>query len=169
MQINELIEILTPYKNKMFRYAFSIVRNRFEAEDVVQEAMIKVWKKMEKFSEIDNKEAWVITIVRNLAIDKIRAKKKKQTSDINEYFHISDNAPSPDIQLEQKDAVLKVTEIMGSLQETQREIITLRDIEGYTYQEIADIMDLKVDQVKVYLFRARKILREKLAPIRKML
>lgn len=169
MQINELIEILTPYKNKMFRYAFSIVGNRFEAEDVVQEAMIKVWKKMEKFSEIDNKEAWVITIVRNLAIDKIRAKKKKQTSDINEYFHISDNAPSPDIQLEQKDAVLKVTEIMGSLQETQREIITLRDIEGYTYQEIADIMDLKVDQVKVYLFRARKILREKLAPIRKML
>ena len=58
---------------------------------------------------------------------------------------------------------------MSSLQDTQREIITLRDIEGYTYQEIADIMDLKVDQVKVYLFRARKILRERLAPIRKML
>ena len=169
MQINELIEILTPYKNKMFRYAFSIVGNRFEAEDIVQEAMIKIWKRMEKFSEIDNKEAWVITIVRNLAIDKFRAKKKKQTSDINDYFHISDNAPSPDVKLEQKDAVLKVTEIMNSLQETQREIITLRDIEGYTYQEIADIMELKVDQVKVYLFRARKILREKLAPIRKML
>ena len=169
MQIKELIEILTPYKNKMFRYAFSIVGNRFEAEDVVQEAMIKIWKRMDKFSQIDNKEAWVITIVRNLAIDKIRAKKKKQTSDINDYFHISDNAPSPDIKLEQKDAVRKVAEIMNTLQETQREIITLRDIEGYTYQEIADIMDLKVDQVKVYLFRARKILREKLSPIRKML
>ena len=58
---------------------------------------------------------------------------------------------------------------MQSLQETQREIITLRDIEGYTYQEIAEIMELKVDQVKVYLFRARKILREKLAPMKKML
>lgn len=169
MQINELIEILTPYKNKMFRYAFSIIGNRFEAEDIVQEAIIKIWKRMDKFSEIENKEAWVITIVRNLAIDKVRAKKKKQTSDINDYFHISDNAPSPDVKLEQKDAVKKVTEIMASLQETQREIITLRDIEGYTYQEIADIMGLKVDQVKVYLFRARKTLREKLAPIRKML
>ncbi|MEM9545295.1 MAG: RNA polymerase sigma factor [Bacteroidota bacterium] len=169
MQINELIEILKPYKNKMFRYAFSIVGNRFEAEDVVQEAMIKIWKRMDKFEEIDNKEAWVITIVRNLAIDKVRAKKKKQTSDINDYFHISDNAPSPDVKLEQKDALLKVSEIMNSLQETQKEIITLRDIEGYTYQEIADIMELKVDQVKVYLFRARKILRERLAPIRKML
>ncbi|MDF1696486.1 MAG: RNA polymerase sigma factor [Saprospiraceae bacterium] len=169
MQINELIEILKPYKNKMFRYAYSIIGNRFEAEDIVQEAIIKIWKRMDKFSEIDNKEAWVITIVRNLAIDKVRAKKKKQTSDINDFFHISDSAPSPDIKLEQKDAVRKVAEIMGTLQETQREIITLRDIEGYTYQEIADIMELKVDQVKVYLFRARKILREKLAPMRKML
>ncbi len=169
MQINELIEILKPYKNKMFRYAFSIIGNRFEAEDIVQESIIKIWKRMDKFAEIDNKEAWVITVVRNLAIDKVRAKKKKQTRDINDYFHISDKAPSPHIKLEQKDAVLKVSEIMNSLQETQREIITLRDIEGYTYQEIADIMDLKVDQVKVYLFRARKILREKLAPIRKML
>ena len=169
MQISELIEILEPYKNKMFRYAFSIIGNRFEAEDIVQEAMIKIWKRKDKFSEIDNKEAWVITIVRNLAIDKVRARKKKQTSDINDYFHISDKGPSPDIKLEQKDAVSKVSQIMSTLQETQREIITLRDIEGYTYQEIADIMDLKVDQVKVYLFRARKILREKLAPIRKML
>ena len=169
MQIKELIETLTPYKNKMFRYAFSIIGNRFEAEDIVQEAMIKIWKRMDKFSEIENKEAWVITIVRNLAIDKVRSRKKKQTSDINDFFHISDNAPSPDVKLEQKDAVRKVSEIMSSLQDTQREIITLRDIEGYTYQEIADIMDLKVDQVKVYLFRARKILRERLAPIRKML
>lgn len=169
MEINELIAIISPYKNKMFRYAYSIIGNRFEAEDIVQEAMIKVWKKREKFEVIDNKEAWVITIVRNLAIDKVRARKKKQTSDIDEYFHISDNAPSPDVRLEQRDAVKKVGEIMSTLPEMQREIITLRDIEGYTYQEIADIMGLKVDQVKVYLFRARKVLREKLAPMRKML
>ena len=169
MEINELIEILTPYKNKMFRYAFSIIGSRFEAEDIVQESMIKIWKKKEKFAEIDNKEAWVITIVRNLAIDKVRARKNKKTSDIDDYFHISDRGPSPDVKLEQKEAVRKVAEIMDTLQDMQKEIITLRDIEGYTYQEIADIMELKVDQVKVYLFRARKILRDKLSPLRKMI
>lgn len=169
MEINELIKILEPYKNKMFRYAYSIIGNRFEAEDIVQESLIKIWKKKDKFAEIDNKEAWAITIVRNLAIDKVRARKKKKTSDIDEYFHISDNAPSPDVRLEQKEAVRKVAEIMDTLQEAQREIITLRDIEGYTYQEIADIMELKVDQVKVYLFRARKILRDKLSPLRKII
>jgi len=169
MQVEELIEILTPYKDKMYRYAYSIVNNRFEAEDIVQEALIKLWKGKEKFAQITNKEAWAITVVRNLAIDKVRAKKKKQTSDIDNYFHISDKAPSPDVKLEQSDAVKKVQEIMNTLPDTQKEIITLRDIEGYTYQEIADIMELKVDQVKVYLFRARKVLRDKLIPIRKML
>jgi RNA polymerase sigma-70 factor (ECF subfamily) len=169
MEINELIKILEPYKNKMFRYAFSIIGNRFEAEDIVQESLIKIWKKKDKFAEIDNKEAWAITIVRNLAIDKLRARKKKKTSDIDDYFHISDKAPSPAAKLEQKEAVKKVAEIMATLQDAQREIITLRDIEGYTYQEIADIMELKVDQVKVYLFRARKVLREKLSPLRKMI
>jgi len=169
MEINELIKILDPFKNKMFRYAFSIIGNRFEAEDIVQEAVIKIWKKKDKFAEISNKEAWAVTIVRNLAIDKLRARKKKQTSDIDEYFHISDKGPTPDKTLEQKEAVRKVAEIMDTLQDTQKEIITLRDIEGYTYQEIADIMELKVDQVKVYLFRARKILRDKLSPLRKMI
>jgi len=169
MENKELIQILTPFKNKMFRYAYSIIGSKFEAEDIVQEAIIKVWKKKENFAEIDNKEAWVITIVRNLAIDKVRARKKKSTSDIDDYFHISDNAPGPDVKLEQSDAIKKVAEIMNTLADTQKEIITLRDIEGYTYQEIADIMGLKVDQVKVYLFRARKTLREKLAPLRKMI
>ena len=169
MEINELIKILEPYKNKMFRYAYSIIGNRFEAEDIVQESLIKIWKKKDKFAEIDNKEAWAITIVRNLAIDKVRARKKKKTSDIDDYFHISDKAPSPDVRLEQKEAVRKVAEIMDTLQEAQREIITLRDIEGYTYQEIADIMELKVDQVKVYLFRARKILRDKLSSLKKII
>ena len=169
MDIKELITILAPFKDKMFRYAFSIVGSKMEAEDVVQEALIKLWRGKEKFAEISNKEAWAITVVRNLSIDKIRSKKKKQTSDIDDYYHISDNSPSPHKKLEQRDALKKVEEIMDTLPSTQKEIITLRDIEGYTYQEIADIMELKVDQVKVYLFRARKVLREKLMPIKKML
>ena len=169
MQTREIIEILTPYKNKMYRYAMSIVNDSFLAEDVVQEAIIKIWEKKEQFAEIENKEAWAITIVRNLAIDKVRMRKKKETTDIEEVFHISDNDPTPDVQMEQSDAIKRVNEIMADLPEMQREIITLRDIEGYTYQEIGDIMELTVDQVKVYLFRARKTLREKLIPIRKML
>ena len=162
MEIKDLIATITPYKDKMFRYALSIIGNRFEAEDVVQEAMIKLWKGKEKFAQIDNKEAWAITIVRNLCIDKIRARKKKKTSDIDDYFHISDKSPSPDVQLEQSDALKKVTEIMNTLQGTQREIITLRDIEGYTYKEISGMTGYSIEKVKVYLHRARTKLRQQL-------
>lgn len=162
MQIAKFSEMLSPYKDKMFRYAYNIVGSRFAAEDVVQEAMIKIWKRREQFVEIENKEAWCVTVTRNLAIDKLRAEKKKRANDITEYHHISDAAPAPDKQLEQKDAVAKVRELIDNLSPQQKEIITLRDIEGYTYQEIADIVGISIDQVKVNLHRARKSLRTEL-------
>jgi len=84
-----------------------------------------------------------------------------------EYHHISDRGPSPDVQLEQKDALAMVNVLLNELPPQQKEIITLRDVEGYTYQEIADILSVSVDQVKVNLHRARKSLREKLSGLRK--
>jgi len=166
MQIAKFSQMLSLYKDKMFRYAFNIVGSRFAAEDVVQEAMIKIWKKREQFAEIENKEAWCVTVTRNLAIDKVRAAKKRRAGDITEYHHISDSDPSPDVQLEHKDALQKVGVILDGLPPQQKEIITLRDVEGYTYQEIADILEISVDQVKVNLHRARKSLRSKLLALR---
>lgn len=166
MQIAKFSQMVSAYKDKMFRYAFNIVGSRFAAEDVVQEAMIKIWKKREQFAEIENKEAWCVTITRNLAIDKVRAGKKRRAGDITEYHHISDQSPSPDVQLEQKDALATVALLLDSLPPQQKEIITLRDVEGYTYQEIADILEVSVDQVKVSLHRARKSLRSKLVGLR---
>ena len=57
MQIEEIIEIVEPIKNKLYRYAVSIVRDRFVAEDIVQEAIIKVWKNKAKFAEVGNQQA----------------------------------------------------------------------------------------------------------------
>lgn len=166
MQIAKFSEMLSLYKDKMYRYAFNIVGSRFAAEDVVQEAMIKIWKKREQFIEIENKEAWCVTVTRNLAIDKLRIAKKRRATDITEHHHISDKSPAPDIQLEQKDALTKVKEMLRELPLQQQEIVTLRDVEGYTYQEIAEILDISVEQVKVNLHRARKKLRNQLMKIR---
>lgn len=166
MQIAKFSEMLSPYKDKMFRYAYNIVGSRFAAEDVVQEAMIKIWKRKDQFADIENKEAWCVTITRNLAIDKVRSAKKRRASDISEHHDVSDSTPAPDILLEQKDALSHVEKLLRALPLQQQEIITLRDIEGYTYQEIADILECSVDQVKVNLHRARKSLREKLIGLR---
>lgn len=166
MQLQETIQLVTPYKDKMYRYAFNILRDSYMAEDVVQESLVKIWKKRDQFLEIKNKQAWCITIARNLAIDKLRANKKRKSSDITEHYDISDDNPDPARNAELKDTLGKVRAIMDDLPESQKEIITLRDIEGYTYNEIAEIMDYTVDQVKVNLHRARKELREKLAHLK---
>lgn len=166
MQLQETIGLVTPYKDKMFRYAYGILRDKMAAEDVVQESLVKIWKKRAQFVDIENKEAWCITIARNLAIDKLRANKKKYTSDITEHYDISDENPGPERKVVLKDALAKVRAVLNGLPEAQREIITLRDVDGHTYKEIAELMDYTVDQVKVNLHRARKELREQLAHLK---
>ncbi len=138
-----------------------MLQNDLDAEDVIQELLIKVWNRKDQFDLIENKEAWCMTVTRNLSIDKIRS--RKQTSqDISEYHFIQDYGATPDIQAEEKESLKLVMEILNSLPDQQKQIIHLRDIEGYTYKEIAEMIGLTEDQVKVNLFRARQRLKEKL-------
>lgn len=161
MRNQTIIQSVDGFKDKLFRFSLKIVGNRFDAEDVLQELLIKIWKKKEDFEELENKEAWCMTVVRNLSIDKIR-KRKNNTSDISEHHTISDNAPTPDKVTEDKESLSIVMKLLNELPENQREIIHLRDVEGYTYKEISQITGLSEDQVKVNLFRARQKFKEKI-------
>lgn len=165
MQIKEVMDLVLPYKDKLYRFAKSMVGNSFDAEDIIQEVLVKIWKKKDQFVEIDNKEAWCMTVTRNLSIDKIRSKKNKGTSNIDDYYHISDSNATPAVALEQKDALNRVMAMLNELPDNQRSVMHLRDVEGYTYKEISDMTGLTVDQVKVNLHRARKTLRSRLTNI----
>ena len=74
MESQEFTHIINEVKDKMYRLAYRIVGNQFDAEDVVQEVIIKVWNKREHFSTITNQPGWCMTLTRNLAIDKTRSK-----------------------------------------------------------------------------------------------
>ncbi len=160
MRNETIIHTIDGFKDKLYRYALKILRNQFDAEDVLQELMIKIWKKREQFSALENKEAWCMTVARNLSIDKIR-KRKNDTQDISEYHTISDKAPTPDRITEDRESLSQVMKLLNELPPHQKEIIHLRDIEGYTYKEISTITDMTEDQVKVNLFRARQKFKEK--------
>lgn len=161
----EVMNLVLPYKDKLYRFAMSMLGNSFDAEDVIQEVLVKVWKKKDQFVGIENKEAWCMTVTRNLSIDKIRSRKNKNTSNIDDYFHIKDKEAIPSTRLEQKDALNRVMSLMDTLPEKQKTVMHLRDVEGYTYKEISELTGMSVDQVKVNLFRARKMLRHKLTNI----
>lgn len=158
MQIEDFNQLVATMRDKMYRLAYRVVKNEEEARDVVQESLVKIWNKREKISEVQNKEAYCMTITRNMGIDKLRAK-KMQTSDIDEHYDIATKSADPERKLVAKDQYERLIKVVNTLPENHRTVIQLRDIEGYTYKEISDMTGYSVEKVKVYLHRARTKLR----------
>ena len=131
--------------------------------DVVQDAMVKVWQQQERMAELQNMEAWCMRIVRNLSLDRLKSKKYRRTEDLDKAGNMpGSQQQNPHSSAEQQDVMGRVHQSIAELPEKYRTIIQLRDIDGYTYQEIAEILELEPGDVKVNLHRARKAVREKL-------
>lgn len=154
-----------PVKNKLFRFAFRLLGSSEEAKDVVQEVFIKVWNGRDQMESIDNMEAWCMRITRNLSLDKIRARQRKATDPIEETFDIQNDTRTPYEAAENNENMQRINQLIASLPEKQRQVMHLRDIEGYSYNEICEILELDMNQVKVNLFRARNAVREKFVKI----
>jgi RNA polymerase sigma factor (sigma-70 family) len=154
-----------PVKNKLFRFANRFLNNEEEAKDVVQEVFIRVWNGREQMDEVQNWEAWCMRITRNLSLDRIRSMTRKQTQPIESTFDVHHDALTPHESTEARESMQRITQLIAGLPEKQRQIIHLRDVEGYSYNEICDILELDMNQVKVNLFRARNAVREKLTKI----
>ena len=153
-----------PLKNELFRVALRITLNREDAEDVVQETMIRVWNKREQWEQIESIEAFCTTICRNLARDKTKRASNQDASLDDEGHDAPDHSygANPEEQAVQRDKVERVRTLMNHLPEKQRTIIQLRDIEGKSYQEIANTLSISESDVKVTLFRARQAMKEKI-------
>ena len=157
---------ILPLKNKLFRLALRITLNPAEAEDVVQETMIKVWNRRDSWQQIDNIETFCLTICHNLAVDKTRrADSQTQTLDEAVTAYQAPVAPSTEEQAVQRDHIQLVRRIINSLPEKQRSCMQLRDIEEKSYRDIATILGISEEQVKVNIFRARQAIRERFRKI----
>jgi len=148
-------------QNKLFRYTLSIVGEKELARDVVQEVLIKLWSQKEELGGIKNLEAWCIRSARNKAYDKLRLHANR-TVELKLVSHQAAFDLSPDKTAENQNLVETVQRLLHLLPEKQREVFRLRDLLGYSNQEIEGIMELDATQVKVNLFRARKKIRAKL-------
>ena len=148
-----------PLSDKLFRLALRITMNRAEAEDVVQDTLLKVWEHREEWEQINNLEAFAIATCRNRALD-VMKRAGRNTEKLDEMAHFSSQTPQE--QLEANEQISLVNRLMDDLPEVQRTIMLLRDIEGKTYQEIAQTLDISETQVKVYLHRARTKIKERI-------
>jgi RNA polymerase sigma-70 factor (ECF subfamily) len=153
-QYNQCVE---QYADRLFRFAFASLRNREQAEDVVQESFARVWERRETV-DFAKAKSYLFTTAHHAMVDEVR--QRQRTSDIEELATFADpkGVPYPDVN----DILHKA---LATLPEAQRNAVLLRDYEGYSYQEIGNITGMTEAQVKVNIFRARTALKNKLKSI----
>lgn len=128
---------------------------------MVQDTMLRVWNRREQWEQLDSIEAFCFTICRNLSLDKVR-RMSRQEQTLDESYVPADHSytSNPEEQAVQRDRVKLVRQLVNRLPEKQRTVMQLRDIEGKSYRDIAEIMGITEEQVKVNIFRARQTIKK---------
>jgi RNA polymerase sigma-70 factor, ECF subfamily len=170
-------ELLTRYERPVFSLVFRMIRDRSLAEDVAQEAFIKAFNAIESYDPSYKFSSWIFKIANNLAIDRLRKRELDTVS-----IHGSPHAQSPEeeertaIPLASTDETPEeyaqnrelgghIERAIGRLRPEYRTAVLLRHVEGHSYDEVADIMELPLGTVKTYIHRARSELKELLAGV----
>ena len=148
-----------PLSDRLLRIALRITMNRAEAEDVVQDTLLRVWEQRSQWEQINSLEAFAITTCRNRALDVLK-RAGRNTKSLDEVDDVHSAMFNVQSSLEAREQLSLVRRLMDGLPELQRTIMLLRDIEGKTYQEIAQALGISETQVKVYLHRARTKIKE---------
>jgi RNA polymerase sigma-70 factor (ECF subfamily) len=151
MNIQDFNDGVDQYADRLYRFALKSCGNSDQARDFVQDAFEKLWTKLETV-EADKMKSYLFTTVYNATIDSARKTQRKQTYEANLQTPIH-------VETTYFDVKEKLNEGLQKMPEIQRQVVLLRDYEGYSYQEIGEITSLSEQQVKVYIFRARKFLR----------
>jgi len=155
-------EIL-PLRKRMLQYARSLLENPEDAEDVVQEVLMKLWYMRQELYRYDSVAALSVEMTKNLCLNRLKVAQRK--IERLEHFSTAELAveselPSPLTQLEQKDDVSHVMRIIDRLPELQQTILRMRHIDGFEIDEIAALTGSKPEAVRMNLSRARKKVKE---------
>ncbi|MCE2656342.1 MAG: RNA polymerase sigma factor [Sediminibacterium sp.] len=148
------------HSNGVYRFIVKNIRNTQDAEDIVQSAYEKLWVNRERVTPLKAK-SYLFTVAYHQMIDVIRKENKKPTT--NEYMEVDQVTHQTSSELKQN-----LLSAVNLLNHTQKCLVLLKDYEGYSYQEIGEIMNLSESQVKVYLHRARLFLKTKLLELEKI-
>jgi len=150
------------YQNQAWTLARFLLKDPSEAEDACQEAFVKLWRHQDSIDP-DKVKPWLMRVTRNGCLDRLR--RRRPTEEFAEW-HQKDESPGPMQRTHQHEVGRWLQQSIGGLQEPYRSLVVLRDIHQHSYEEVATVLELSLSQVKVYLHRARKQLREQLAEVR---
>lgn len=158
-------EILARYHRRVFNLAYQFVGRMDEAEDLAQEIFFKIFHSLEKYNQGANFQYWIIRVGKNYCIDYYRKKRKERESLVDGVEHLANARSSlstPQVLLEEKEKLRAIRESINKLPPILRSCIVLRNLYGYSYQEIARILDIPEGTVKSRINRGRHDLSKRL-------
>lgn len=155
-------ELISIYEKKIYNLAYRISGNSEDAFDISQETFIKIFKNIQKFKGESSFSTWIYRIATNMAYDflKYEAKPKRSLDDEENPIEILDKSISPEQSVEADERLKTVKLALGKISLEFRQVIVLRDIEGYSYEEIAQILNIELGTVKSRISRARNNLKK---------
>jgi len=160
MTKEEFQKDVVPIGDKMYRLAFRLLGDSESARDILQELFLKLWEKRNELQKLSSIEAFACTILKNKCLDKIRL--RKPMVDVEELMSVGNN---PEAAFEHREGMAEIRKIMQLLPEKQKLIMQMRDIDGFTFEEIALVTETSENSIRVQLCNARKWVREELTKI----
>jgi len=156
------------YKDQLLNFIYRFVGNRSDAEDIVQETFLRVYKNKHYYKEIAKFSTWVYTIAGNLAKTELRRRKRHKIFSVSNFvneerdYDIPDREHSPEKKVDSSIQENIIQKAIGKLPTKFKEVIILRDIQGFAYEEISQILNIPLGTVKSRVNRGRLKLQEDL-------
>lgn len=171
-------QLIAAYQKKVFNIALRMIGNYDDASELAQEVFIRIFKSLKSFKEESQFSTWIYKIATNVCLDELRKRKNKNLVSLDEDIkyddseikrQVEDNRPTPDVTAEKNEIRRIVHEAIGALSDDYKTVIIMRDIQGFSYEEIAKIIKCPEGTVKSRINRARQALREILSKKRELL
>jgi RNA polymerase sigma-70 factor (ECF subfamily) len=166
MDSKEFKTKILPLGRKLFNFARMMLNDENEAQDAVQEVYIKLWNYRNKMESVRNIEAFAMKVTKNWCLDRLKASKPVYVEDYRRNYDFQKEDRNPHDILVNSDVMMTLENIMTKLPEQQKMIIQLRDVEGYEFEEIAEILDISINTIRVNLSRARSKIKDLLINIK---
>jgi len=160
MDLKTFTQRVLPSQGRLFRLAKLFLRNREEAEDTLQEVLLKLWTHRQQLESYQSVEAFAVQMTRNLCLDKLKSKSYQTTTGDLDLHDVSTDSISPYQQTELADSAALMRQLIEALPEQQKLILHLRDVEEYSFEEIQEVTGMTVNNIRVILSRARKEVRD---------
>ncbi|MFD2936701.1 RNA polymerase sigma factor [Spirosoma flavum] len=163
MDLQAFKQRILPVQGRLFRLAQLFLRNREEAEDTLQDVLLRLWTNRQQLDAYHSVEALAVQMTKNICLDKLKAHNKQRTTDGADVLSVQAEGVSPYQQAELVDSASLMYRLIDDLPDQQKLILHLRDVEEYSFEEIEQVTGLSINNIRVILSRARQRLRDNYA------